>query len=722
MTIWIWVVVALIAFLVIYELISWIRRRMKPVEVAAEEETAALESTQAELARANMKIAVLQNRLQEAGDKQEEERAALEAQYKAQLKKAEAAYQKQMVTLSERLAENGKGDWRVAAEREKAKKQAGAEKFPVRMAAEVAAWKAATFGETVGVDAAVSVDEALSAKDNDVSIGPPDPAASSQSAETADPNVERSARAPVNGLAAVVAAISGLDLAEIEATLEDEYGRPDDAPEEVRPGPWAEDADLERAQPAMEEPQEAEISVEPADSDAWRPDQDHEVMEQITVFEAVPEAAASAVPDEDLVELSAADDAVTSAVTDEDNGAESERPSDAAAGEQAHVEEQVNYFGSPWSELDDPAMQRALARRLSSEMDADYLDEEEFWQEMGIDQAALEQAAAFGAAVEDSMGGKNWVTDPMEELAIHLNGGPLPEQEEAADGVDVENEAPEERFEVPDDAWEALVYNGQPAGEEDLDAADAEAVNVPETAVEEAEEKPDLPAFLEEQEDLDDENSAIAATVAAILARAPEGRKQAVSQAGAAAVRERGGSGAQVYEAPDADDPLEGDPLAVVAAREEAAEPETAVAGTNGSKKRPQIPAFVWNRKPIVWDAQYFDNIRLAEQPAVMRKDNEIDFDWRGMAPARGIEPRTFSVRWTGILPLEEGQYRFTASAPDGLRLWLNDRLVISAWYDQSEQTYHRDFFWRGGPIDVRVEHYENGGDAKAFLTWERVA
>jgi hypothetical protein len=132
--------------------------------------------------------------------------------------------------------------------------------------------------------------------------------------------------------------------------------------------------------------------------------------------------------------------------------------------------------------------------------------------------------------------------------------------------------------------------------------------------------------------------------------------------------------------------------------------------------------AFAWEREPVKWQAEYYNNRTLAEKPVIVRQEDDIDFEWLDKPPAKGIDPHTFSVRWSGTLSLDPGQYRFLASAPDGLRLWLNDRLVISAWYDQSEQTYQRDFAWPGGAIDVRLEHYENGGNAKAYLTWDRIA
>jgi hypothetical protein len=133
-------------------------------------------------------------------------------------------------------------------------------------------------------------------------------------------------------------------------------------------------------------------------------------------------------------------------------------------------------------------------------------------------------------------------------------------------------------------------------------------------------------------------------------------------------------------------------------------------------------PAFDWQRRPISWDALYFDNIKLTGEPVLVRQDREIDFDWGPQAPAAGIPAGQFSVRWNGVLVLDPGLYHFTLHAPDGIRLWLNERLVLSAWYDQSLQEYAREFDWQGGSLYVRCEHYEHGPEAQIHFTWERIA
>ena len=61
--------------------------------------------------------------------------------------------------------------------------------------------------------------------------------------------------------------------------------------------------------------------------------------------------------------------------------------------------------------------------------------------------------------------------------------------------------------------------------------------------------------------------------------------------------------------------------------------------------------------------------------------DAEIDFAWGTESPVPQYLIRdAFSVRWTGTLDLPAGEYEFTTSTDDGVRLWVNEQLIIDKW------------------------------------------
>jgi peptidoglycan/xylan/chitin deacetylase (PgdA/CDA1 family) len=118
--------------------------------------------------------------------------------------------------------------------------------------------------------------------------------------------------------------------------------------------------------------------------------------------------------------------------------------------------------------------------------------------------------------------------------------------------------------------------------------------------------------------------------------------------------------------------------------------------------------------------ASYFTNINLSGTPTKVQAESKIDNNWAANAPLEGIPRDNFSVRWEGIVnPPSTGIYTFTVTADDGVRLWINNQLVINKWIDQSATTYSvSGILTKGKSASIRMEYYEKGGNAVAKLAW----
>jgi len=116
----------------------------------------------------------------------------------------------------------------------------------------------------------------------------------------------------------------------------------------------------------------------------------------------------------------------------------------------------------------------------------------------------------------------------------------------------------------------------------------------------------------------------------------------------------------------------------------------------------------------------YYDNMNLTD-PKVARIDNKIDFNWGTGSPATAIAADTYSARWEGeILPKYTETYTLSASADDGIRVWINNQLVLDKWVDQSFTTYNFNVnLVAGRKVSIKIEYYENGGDAAIKLEWQ---
>src|SRR5438105_15891408 len=65
--------------------------------------------------------------------------------------------------------------------------------------------------------------------------------------------------------------------------------------------------------------------------------------------------------------------------------------------------------------------------------------------------------------------------------------------------------------------------------------------------------------------------------------------------------------------------------------------------------------------------ATYFNNMDLTGS-SVQRIDANIKFDWQDNAPVQGINPNTYSVRWSGqVQALTSGTYKFSTLSNDGV-------------------------------------------------------
>jgi hypothetical protein len=108
--------------------------------------------------------------------------------------------------------------------------------------------------------------------------------------------------------------------------------------------------------------------------------------------------------------------------------------------------------------------------------------------------------------------------------------------------------------------------------------------------------------------------------------------------------------------------------------------------------------------------------------PRSTRVDAGVNFSWGTQAPTgANVTADNFSVRWTGqVQATLTGNYTFTTTADDGVRLWVNNVLVIDNWVDQgaTSRTSAAIALVAGTKYDIRMEYYEHGGDAVARLQW----
>ncbi len=116
---------------------------------------------------------------------------------------------------------------------------------------------------------------------------------------------------------------------------------------------------------------------------------------------------------------------------------------------------------------------------------------------------------------------------------------------------------------------------------------------------------------------------------------------------------------------------------------------------------------------------EYFNNRNLQGKPTLIRIDKQINFQWGG-SPGNSINSDDFSVRWTGwLIPPVSGTYQLAITSDDGVRLFIDGKLIIDKWVDRPITTDIAPVTLKAGHrYDIRIEYYEHGSKAVAHLKW----
>ena len=118
------------------------------------------------------------------------------------------------------------------------------------------------------------------------------------------------------------------------------------------------------------------------------------------------------------------------------------------------------------------------------------------------------------------------------------------------------------------------------------------------------------------------------------------------------------------------------------------------------------------------WKGTYFKDKYFSEF-AMERQDLEVNFNWFTGSPFENSNEDRFSVRWEKVEYFKGGPYRFFAIADDGVRVYVDDQLIIDAWVIQPATEYKADLNLSDGPHKLVVEYYEEAEDAQIRVYWE---
>jgi hypothetical protein len=102
------------------------------------------------------------------------------------------------------------------------------------------------------------------------------------------------------------------------------------------------------------------------------------------------------------------------------------------------------------------------------------------------------------------------------------------------------------------------------------------------------------------------------------------------------------------------------------------------------------------------------------------RIDAQINFDWGQDAPDPSLPKDNFSLRWMGRLKVPlAGHYELVAVANLGIRVWIDDQLVVDAPnISRLRNGVRKPFDLSAGLHTVRIDYWDTTAAARVKLLW----
>ena len=120
------------------------------------------------------------------------------------------------------------------------------------------------------------------------------------------------------------------------------------------------------------------------------------------------------------------------------------------------------------------------------------------------------------------------------------------------------------------------------------------------------------------------------------------------------------------------------------------------------------------------WQGEYYNNTTLSGPPALVREDERVYFNWVKNSPAPGVVTADpFSVRWTGQFRFDDGRHRVVTFSDDGVRVYIDNELLIDEFRRLPGTRFEESFDVDGGVHTIRIEYFDDGGEATMFFTLE---
>jgi mono/diheme cytochrome c family protein len=118
-----------------------------------------------------------------------------------------------------------------------------------------------------------------------------------------------------------------------------------------------------------------------------------------------------------------------------------------------------------------------------------------------------------------------------------------------------------------------------------------------------------------------------------------------------------------------------------------------------------------------------FTNVNFSTLPTLTQTDATVNFNWGVNGPAFTVGKTNYTVRWIGcVQPQFTEPYTFYTTADDGVRLYINGKLLIDNWAVQTATTRSNTITLAAQQLyNIQLDYFygaTNGGGSQVSLSW----
>jgi uncharacterized protein (DUF1800 family) len=147
--------------------------------------------------------------------------------------------------------------------------------------------------------------------------------------------------------------------------------------------------------------------------------------------------------------------------------------------------------------------------------------------------------------------------------------------------------------------------------------------------------------------------------------------------------------------------------------------------GSGSFANIPQANVFTDNTGTTTgWTTSFFNNPTFTAPAARVQTESAVtngnNGDWLTGSPVPSIFHNNFSARWTGqVLPQYTQKYYFVGRVDDGVKIWVNNQLVVDRWPGGGVTDSIGSIDLQANVLyDIKMEYFEATGGAEAHLQW----